>query len=214
MPRAPDWWVFRLSDAEWDNIGDYLEEATGRLKYDGDRWSLEFACNCFVVPRQKRGRSLPTPAKAAKAWHKIADQAQKLHDAIEGLREAGAADFTMLDNHQGHAAAWAASLPSLVQGARDAAALELYAPKTANNSDPGRDFFVLRLVRLWKGYGGRVAAGYDDAAGKADGPLVRFLQMVTAPAMKAAGEAAISPDALRALIRRVVAEDMVSSTPK
>jgi hypothetical protein len=120
----------------------------------------------------------------------------KLEVAIADLRAAGAADFTFLDGHRGGAASWSAQLPWLKQAADWVAECEMAGVRTVSNkADPMRDAFVRQLMMIWKGYGGRISHG--------DGPLVRFLSAVTAPALIWAGEKPMTIDAVKGSVRRI-----------
>src|SRR5262245_3684486 len=186
---------FRFTESQWDKISAELGR-TGRSKHEGDRQDLEMICDNFAQLRPRLGRGAPTPARARDAWRKVAAAASKLGAAIDGLRAAGAADFSFIDGHQGGAANWAAQLPLLKQAAEQAADLEMAGARTVSNmADPMRDGFVKQLTMMWKGYGGRISHG--------DGPLVRFLSAVTAPALIWAGEKPMTTDAMKECVRRV-----------
>jgi hypothetical protein len=187
--------AFGFTERQWDEISAELAR-TGRLK-DGDRQMLEMICEDFVQLRPRLGRNAPKPAKARDAWRKVAVAAHKLDVAIAGLRAAGAADLTFLDGHQGEAARWAAQLPLLKHAAQRAAELEMLGVGTvSNNADPMRDMFVKRLAMFWKGYGGRISHAED-------GPLVRFLIAVTAPALMSVNEEPMTLEAIQATVRRI-----------
>jgi hypothetical protein len=189
--------AFRFTQIQWDKISA-VSGRTGRLKCEEDRQYLEMICNNFVQMRPRR--DIPTPAKARDAWGKVAAAAHKLEVAIAGLRAAGAADFAVLDACPVKAAkwsAWSAQLALLKQAADWAAALEMAAPRTVSNAaDPMRDGFVKQLMVMWKGYGGRISHTED-------GPLLRFLSAVTAPALNWADEEPMTTDALRGSVRRI-----------
>jgi hypothetical protein len=187
---------FHFTDDEWDEIAGLLERA-GRLRYDGDRKMLESVCDGFARTRPTLGRGLPAPALARDAWLRVATAAHRLGAAIAGLRKAGAADFTFLDNHQGGMASWAARLPLVARDAKGAAELEMHGVRrVASNKDPLRDGFLKQLVVVWSGFGGRVSHA-------ANGPCVRFLATVSGAALRAAGEKPMTVDELRAAVRRL-----------
>ena len=188
--------AFRFTESEWDKISVELGR-TGRLKCEGDRQILEIICGDFAQLRPRLGRNAPTPARAQAAWNKVAVAAHKLDVAIKGLRVAGAADFTFLDNHQGGVAGWAAQLPFIVEAAKDAAQLEMAGGrKVSNAADPMRDELVKQLAMIWKGYGGQIS--YAE-----DGPLLRFLSAATASALIWADEEPMTTDMLRESVRRI-----------
>jgi hypothetical protein len=192
--------TFHFTDNQWDEISAELAR-TGRLKYEGDRQMLEMICGGFAQLRPRLGRGAPTPARARKAWLKVAAAAHRLEVAIAGLRPAGAADFTVLDGHQGGAERWLAELQLLKPAAEYWAELEMHRVRTvANNADPMLDGFVKQLARIWKGHGGGIFHTED-------GPLIRFLSAVTAPALEFAGEKPMTLDAVRWSVRRI---DMAS----
>jgi hypothetical protein len=154
-------------------------------------------CDNFAQTRCTLGRNLPAPARARDAWLKVATATQRLEAAITELRKAGAADFTVLDNHQGGVASWAAQLPQVVQGAKEMAELEMQGVRRgASNSDPLRDGFLKGLMVAWSGFGGRLS--YAEK-----GPCVRFLTTVSAPALRAVGEKPMTVGKLRAAVRRL-----------
>jgi hypothetical protein len=186
---------FRFADDQWDKISVEFGRI-GRLKYEGDRKMLEMICDHFAQLRPGLGRGAPTPARARNAWRKVAAAAHKLEVAIADLRAAGAADFAFLDGHRGGAASWSAQLPWLKQAADWAAECEMARVRTVSNkADPMRDAFVRQLMMIWKGYGGRISHG--------DGPLVRFLSAVTAPALIWAEEKPMTIDAVKGSVRRI-----------
>ena len=106
--------ALRFTDAEWDEIAGLLERI-GRLPADEDRQTLEFICDGFAKIRPVLGHDLPAPARARDAWLRVAAAAHRLDAAIAGLRKDGAADFTMLDHHQGGAAKWVEQLPLMAE---------------------------------------------------------------------------------------------------
>jgi hypothetical protein len=187
---------FRFSESDWNAIS--VEWArTGRPKDEGDREVLEIICEGFVRLRPKLRRNLPTPKRARAAWHKVATAAGKLEAAIEGLRPAGAADFTLLDwfddGHRHEWKIWLEQLSLLKRAPYAAGEIELARARTASNAaDPMRDGLVKRLVTTWQGYGGRISHGED-------GPLVRFLSAV----MVSVGEP-MTTDAVRGCVRRIL----------
>jgi hypothetical protein len=188
--------AFHFTDDEWDAIAGFLERV-GRLRYDGDRETLETVCDGFAQTRPTLGRNSPAPARARDAWLRVATATQRLEAAIAGLRKAGAADFTVLDNHQGGVASWAAQLPLVMRGAKEAAELEMQGVRRgASNSDPLRDGFLKQLMVVWRGFGGRVS--YAE-----NGPCVRFLATVSGSALRAIGEKPLTVDKLRAAVRRL-----------
>jgi hypothetical protein len=188
--------AFHFTESEWDKISVELGR-TGRLKCEGDRQILEMICGAFAQLRPRLGRNAPTPARARDAWGKVAAAARKLEVAIAGLRAAGAADFTFLDNHQGGMAGWAAQLPFIVEAAKGAAQLEMGGTRTVSNAaDPMCDGFVKQLALIWVSYGGRISHTED-------GPLIRFLSAATAPALFWADEEPMTTDALRGSVRRI-----------
>jgi hypothetical protein len=187
---------FHFSESQWDQVSAELGR-TGRLKNEGDRQTLEMVCDLFAQSRPRLGRGAPTPERARGAWRKVAVAAHRLDGAITGLRAAGAADFTILDNHQGGVAGWAAQLPFIVEAAKGAAQLEMAGVHTiSNKADPMRDAFVKRLAAIWKSCGGQISHA-------ADGPLIRFLSAATAPALIWANEKPMTSDALRGSVRRI-----------
>lgn len=197
---------FHFNDAEWDAIGDELERHTGRLKYDGDRRSIEMICDRFVRLRPRLGKGLPTPTAARDAWIEVANAAVRLDSAIAGLRTAGAADFTIIDNHKGTAADWAAALPEIMQAAQYWAELETLGARTVSNkSDPVRNGLVVQIVRMWQGFGGNVGTGYNNYRRTSDNPLVRFIAAVTTPVMVAAGEKPLTLGTIRGIVRNHMA---------
>jgi hypothetical protein len=188
--------AFRFTESQWDEISAELGR-TGRLKCEEDRQILEMICGHFAQLRPRLGRGAPTPVRARAAWGKVAVAAHKLDVAITGLRAAGAADFTFLDNHQGGMAGWAAQLPFIVEAAKGAAQLEMAGAHTiSNKTDPMRDGLVKQLAMIWKSYGGRISHAED-------GPLIRFLSAATAPALIWADEEPMTTDALRGSVRRI-----------
>jgi hypothetical protein len=191
---------FRFTDVQWTAINAEIA-ALGRQS-EHDRQQLELHCDRFARSRPKRGPGLPTPAKARKQWLEVAKASRRLDDAIKGLRDAGAADFTMLDGHQGGASKWAAALPGIAAEAEQAAKLESYVETPANNADPMLDGFVTLLVRTWEAFGGDAAIGYNDGTGTPCGPLLRFLTAVTEPTLQAAGEDPLTASALRSKVRK------------
>jgi hypothetical protein len=198
---------FRFTESQWDKISAELGR-TGRSKYEGDRQDLEMICNSFTQLRPRLGRGAPTPAGARDAWREVAAAAKKLKRTIDGLRAAGAADFPFLDASPVEAeakwSAWLVQLQQLKEAATWAAKLEMmpHVRKVSNRSDLLRDGLTERLVIMWKGYGGRISHG--------NGPLVRFLSAVTAPALIWAGEKAMTTDAVKECVRRIKARHVVS----
>jgi DUF971 family protein len=188
--------VFRFTESQWDEISTALGR-TGRLQCEEDRQILEMICEHFAQLRPRLGYNVPTPIRARNAWRKVAAAAQKLDLAIADLRAAGAADFTFLDNHQGGWASWSAQLHLLKQEANWAAELEMAGVhKISNKADPMRDAFVNQLATIWKDYGGRISNAED-------GPLIRFLSAVTAPALIWTGEKPMKAEALKWSVRRI-----------
>jgi hypothetical protein len=196
---------FRFTESQWDEISAAFAR-TGRLKCEEDRQILEMICGPFAQLRPRLGRNTPTPARARAAWRKVAAAAHKLDLAIAGLRDAGAADFAVLDaGHQVGTASWktwSKQLSLLKQAADWAAELEMAgARKVSNAADPMRDGLVKQLAMIWKSYGGRISHAED-------GPLVRFLSAVTAPALNFAGESPMTTEAIQGAVRRL--DDMAS----
>ena len=191
--------TFAFTDAQWQPIAVELS-GIGRL--GGDRRSLEFVCGIFIQSRPRVGKGLPTPKKAREAWLKVADAADALDNAIKGLREASAADFTMLDDHSDRIFEWMSALPSLARGAREAAEYEIHEIKpTANNADPVRDFFLSQIITIWHEYGGAVRASTDPSSHREGGPLVRFVSAVMAPVFAKLNEAPPTPGMIRSAVR-------------
>ena len=74
-----------------------------------------------------------------------------------------------------------------MEAAEGAAEFEMAGARNVSNAaDPMRDGFVKQLAMIWKGYGGRISHAED-------GPLIRFLSAVTAPALIWAGEKPMTP---------------------
>jgi hypothetical protein len=193
--------AFRFTDGQWDEISAEILRRTGRPKCEEDRQMLEMICNHFAQLRPRLGRNIPTPAKARDAWHEIAAEARKLEAAIASLPAAGAADFTLLDwlydGHRDGWKNWSEQLSLLKQAADWAAEFEIRtARKVSNAADPMLDGFVKQLAMIWKNYGGQISHAED-------GPLLRFLRAVTAPVLIWASEEPMTPDALRASVRRI-----------
>ena len=191
--------AFHFTESQWDDISAELARV-GRLNDPHDRQMLEVICNHFAQLRPRLKRNTPTPKKARRAWGKVAMAAHELDAAIAGLPAAGAASFTLLDwldGQQGEWKSWSAQLPKLKEAAYWAAELEMAGVrKVSNAADPMCDGFVKQLAMIWKSYGGRISHAED-------GPLIRFLSAVTAPALIWADEKPMSTDTLRGSVRRI-----------
>lgn len=192
---------FRFSEQEWQTLAAQLEDI-GRLNSGGERWLIELTAGIFVHTRRAHGKGRHSPKKARAAWLWVADAADELQAAIRALRPAGAADFSMLDNHSQRIAEWAAFLPSVAEGARVAAEYEMFGVEpTPNNADPVRDNFLRQIIGVWRGYGGQARASVDAVTGKPKGPLVRFVSAAAGPAFAAVGEPPPTPGVIRQAIR-------------
>jgi hypothetical protein len=176
--------AFKFSDREWDRIRAELAPTGPIVEFD--RRKLEFFCLRFVASRPRLGRNAPAPKKARAAWRTVAAATHRLEVAIAGLPPAGAKRLTF----------WARHLPQLRQAADSAADFETAgARKVSNTADVLRDTFVKNLLLFWKGRNARVAHAED-------GPLVRFLSAVTAPALTQVGEQPMTHGQIRASVRR------------
>lgn len=189
--------AFQLSDADFDEVCRDLKNEDG-FNPEALRWTLNLHCGAFAQLRPRIGKDLPTPDRAREAWLEIARAAKRLKVAIEGLREAGAADFSFIGSN---ADKWAASLPSLIEAARWAAEIERYLnPPVANNADPHRDGLIQILVRVWQSW--RADKRVSTAE---NGPLMRYLVAITTPTFKAVSEPPPSIETLRGILRKLVA---------
>lgn len=186
---------FRLPDSAWAEMAAELE-SLGRLPSEGDRFSVELHVGAFVALRPRLGKNLPAPGRAAKAWERLAVAFERLQDAMADM-PADCADLSLLGKW---APEFREALPEIAANARHVAELEAAGPKAGPRADPLRDNLVRMLLQLWCGYGGAASASVN-AAGEADGPLVRFLTAGMNAASAAAGEEAPSPEALRHVIR-------------
>jgi hypothetical protein len=206
---------FRFTDQEWAEINSELS-ALGGLDCESNRWTLEMICWGYAALRPRRGRDRSVPTVARDAWLRVAAAAAELDEAIKGLRAAGAADFTMVDN-QGGAAAWANKLSTLVEDAQWAAELEIAASENdradGHSIDPMLDGLVQQLVRVWESFGGNPSVGYNDSAGNASRPLLRFLTVATTAARVAAARRPVkplTPEKIQSLIGNLINPAMTS----
>lgn len=188
---------FQLSDADFEEICRDLKDEDG-FNPEALRWTLNLHCGAFVQLRPRIGKDLPTPDRAKEAWLEISRAAKRLKAAIDGLREAGAADFSFIGTK---ADEWAASLPALIEAAKWAAKMERYLnPPLANNADPHRDGLIQMLVRVWQSW--RSDKKISTAE---DGPLMRYLVAITTPTFIAVKEPSPSPETLRGILRKLAA---------
>ena len=202
--------TFRFTDEEWAQISAELS-ALGRLDCEANRWTIEMICWGFAALRPRLGRNRFVPTVARDAWLRVARTAAELDEAINGLRPAGAADFTSLDNQPDGLAEWSSKLSMLVDDAKWAAELEMaaYAPydtADGSNGDPMLDGFIEQLVRVWEGFGGKPSVGYSESAGNVSAPLLRFLTVATTAALAAAARRPVqplTPDQIQGIVRKL-----------
>lgn len=203
--------TFAFADDEWRLIAAELA-AVGRLDSGGERATLETIAHWFTSYRTKRGKGRPTPKKARECWIQVAEASERLNAAIAALGEAGAANFTVLDDHSDSIKAWAAALPWIAREARVVAEIEMHRPKpSSNNADPERDFFLQQIISTWKDYGGQVRTSTHPQTHEPGGPLIRFASLVAEPAFRSIGEQPPTPEIIRQAARKYRNTRMVSS---
>lgn len=191
---------FHFSDTDFEEICRDLKDEVG-FNPEALLWTLNLHCGAFVQLRPRIGKDLPTPDRAKEAWLEISRAAKRLKVAIDGLREAGAADFILIGSN---ADKWAASLPSVIEAAKWAAEMERYInPPVANNADPHRDGLIKILVRVWQSWRS------DKRISTAEnGPLMRYLVAAMTPTFTAVNEPPPSTDTLRGILRKLAASSV------
>jgi hypothetical protein len=188
--------LFHFSDEQWETISRDLRKSAS-FNANVCRFEVSILCGGFVHLRPHIGKDLPSPERANEAWLKISGAAKKLKLAISELREAGAADFSILGSYT-IADEWAAQLPLVICSAKESARLELERRSKSNKADPYRDSLVKSLVRVWQNHTGQQKIPYTDG-----GPLMRFLVAITTPTLKAAADEPLTTDTLRGMLRKM-----------
>jgi hypothetical protein len=207
--------TFTYSDDEWAAVAAALPNGAAWV-----RRVLELHGNTYVQQvdgkKGKKGRSYK---RSQAAWRRIAKAARRLGSDIDAVGQHPLEIIYAFDRaDREKLESFIVSLPWFTERA-DAMAARLgkwdaESKKRSNNKDVERDHYFAALMHEWEAQGGRVTVtvrdtgevvgdGYEGKTRKvADGKLLRYLSIASAPVIVACGELPLKPDALAHEVRK------------